>query len=407
MADRAVFCYNKLVMFNFKSTTNSTSSDFGYLAPDTLYFDSACQTMRPQSVIDVQVKYFQEFNACGGRVKYPWGEKVDAIVAETRNKFLALLGHKSRDYVVAFTLNTTYGINLVLSQIQNGKYKQIVTSEIEHNSVFLPAQTYAKSLGLKRIVLPRAENGELIFNPSDLEKSLVVVNAMSNFDGRKLLNIKDLVEQTHSAGGRVLIDGAQAIAHGLDVVNGVEFDALFASGHKMYGPSLGIIVIKKDFLKELALSFVGGGMVEDVRLDSFDLISSDEELFSLLEPGLQNFSGIIGLNKALDYLKAGGDQRELSEMLFQGFKSIKGLQVINKEASPIISVIPERIDGHRLGAFLAEQNIMVRTGYHCCHYYLKNLKQYPPLVRFSLGLNNTKDQVAKMLEILTKIINNT
>jgi selenocysteine lyase/cysteine desulfurase len=394
-------------MFNLQKSKNSNGSDFGHLPPETLYFDSACQTMRPQCVIDVQVQYFQEFNACGGRVKYPWGEKVDALIAETRQKFLSLLGFKSQDYSLAFTLNTTYGINLVLSQIKAGQYNQIVTSEIEHNSVFLPTITYAKTLGLKRVVLKRAENGELIFDPKDLEKSLVVINAMSNFDGQKLLNLKDLVKQAHAVGGRVLIDAAQAMAHGLDVVRGAEVDTLFASSHKMYGPSLGVVAIKKDFLQELDLKFIGGGTVEDVSADNFSLIGNNDELHSLLEPGLQNFSGIIGLNQTLDWLKSlGPEDQSLSAALFDGLKSIPGLQVINTQASPIISVIP-KIDSHRLAAFLAEQNIMVRSGYFCCHYYLKNLKNYPPLVRFSLGRHNTLSQVKQMLEVLTKIINNT
>ncbi|MDD4308364.1 MAG: aminotransferase class V-fold PLP-dependent enzyme, partial [Thermoplasmata archaeon] len=118
------------------STDSQNVSDFSYLKEDNIYFDSACQTLRPKPVIDAMTDYFYRYNACGGRVKYDWGKKVDQKILDTRNQVLSLLGKSSSEYVVAFTLNTTYGINLVLEQLPP-KFTKVVTSEIEHNSVFL------------------------------------------------------------------------------------------------------------------------------------------------------------------------------------------------------------------------------------------------------------------------------
>src|SRR3989344_6696225 len=92
-------------------------ADFQYLDEKSIYFDSACQTLRPEQVIDSMVEYFHTYNTCGGRVKYDWGIKVDEIVKETRQRILTILDKSSSEYVVAFTLNTTYGINLVLGQL--------------------------------------------------------------------------------------------------------------------------------------------------------------------------------------------------------------------------------------------------------------------------------------------------
>ena len=68
-----------------ESLSEQDAGDFGYLGPDTHYFDSACQTLRPQPVIAAVTEYYRQYNACGGRVKYAWGEKVDGIVADTLN----------------------------------------------------------------------------------------------------------------------------------------------------------------------------------------------------------------------------------------------------------------------------------------------------------------------------------
>ena len=142
--------------------TTGKSGDFGYLTPDAHYFDSACQTLRPRPVIDAVSDYYREFNACGGRVKYAWGEKVDSIVAGTRERLLKLVDKSAKDYTVAFSLNTTAGINLLLQQLPAGRFRRIATSEIEHNSVFLPSQTSARRFQLERLVLPRSPTGRSI-----------------------------------------------------------------------------------------------------------------------------------------------------------------------------------------------------------------------------------------------------
>ena len=52
---------------------------FDYLPADSVYLDSACQTMRPQPVIDAVTAYYTEDNACGGRVRYDAGRRVDEL----------------------------------------------------------------------------------------------------------------------------------------------------------------------------------------------------------------------------------------------------------------------------------------------------------------------------------------
>lgn len=65
---------------------------FEYLSADEVYLDSACQTLRPQPVIDAVQDYYQRLYACGGRVRYDAGRRVDAEVARVRERVLATLG---------------------------------------------------------------------------------------------------------------------------------------------------------------------------------------------------------------------------------------------------------------------------------------------------------------------------
>lgn len=388
-------------------------ADFQYLDEKSIYLDSACQTLRPQPVIDAMVKYFHTYNTCGGRVKYDWGVKLDEKIKETRRQVLALLGKSESEYVVAFTLNTSYGINLVLEQLPS-KFKKIVTSDIEHNSVFLPTMTAAKRLGVPRIVLPRLPNGRLEYHADDLSGAVVVLNSMSNIDGRPLLNLKDITDEVHKTDGIILIDAAQGMSHDRELLQSSDFDALFFSGHKLYGPSIGVIVIKRSLLLVLDIRFIGGGMVEDVEKEKYTLISSPDDMVGRLEIGLQDFGGIVGLNAAIQWLDSyrlegnNGHSHlaKLSQLLFEKLTEIPTIKLINSSPTPIISFYSEKVDAHRLAIYLSSQNIMTRSGYFCCHYFLKNLKEYPPLVRISLGLHNTSQQVEKFIDVLKKIITN-
>lgn len=400
------------IFSNKKEIRPSARKDFEYLPEDTVYLDSACQTMRPQPVLDAVDKYFHEYNTCGERVKYEWGKRLDDEVEEARKKVTELVGKSGKEYEVTFTLNTTYGLNLLLHQLPVGIYKQIITSDIEHNSVFLPTIVTAKRLNIPRKIFPRAEDGSIEYKQEDMVGAIVVLNASSNIDGRILQNAKAIAKDVHKAGGIFIIDGAQSVIGNTSFLKEVDFDALCFSGHKMHAPSIGVIVAKKQLIDSLELLFVGGGMVEKLTEDSFSLIS--EDIVCKLEPGLQNFSGIIGLSAAIDWLKTykpeglkqEDQKRKLSTMVFDELSSLPGIHFLNSSPTTTMSFYSEDIDAHRLASFLSEQNIMARSGYFCCHYYLQNVKKSPPLFRVSLGLHNTEKDVRKFLEIMKKIINN-
>lgn len=382
--------------------------EFGYIDSSDIYMDSACQSVRPQPVIDSLSNYYETYNACGGRVKYKWGQKVDAKVEETRDLVIDFIGLSNKDYSCSFTLNTTYGINLILNQLPENIYQKVITSEIEHNSVFLTTIELSKRLKIPRKVLERSEDGSLIYQKDDLEKAVVVVNATSNIDGRLLTNIKQLIKDVHKAGGIIIIDAAQAMAHYHETLIGCEADAFCFSAHKMYAASLGVIVIRKKLLQSLNKKIIGGGMVTAVQENSYTLLPDD--MASWLEPGLQAYGEIISLNSAINWLKTVKPQglkpseyiTKLSNQLYEGLSEIPGLTMLNKAPSSVISVYSDKMDAHRLAIFLSGAGIMVRSGYFCCHYYLIEKLKMPPMLRFSIGLHTTEADIANTIDALKK-----
>ena len=384
--------------------------DFDYLGEGEVYLDAACQSLRPRPVIEALNKYYTKHNSCGERVKYKWGIETDELVEETREKVLKFLKLSSRKYTTSFTLNTTYGINLILSQIEPKHFKKVMTSEIEHNSPFLATMAFSERTGLPREVIERNEDGTIDVSKYDFDKAIVVVNSASNIDGRKLLNIKELLKAVHKAGGILIVDGAQAMAHSSDILKGVEFDALCFSAHKMYAPSLGVIVWRDELDSVLRPLWLGGGMVDDVEKSTFKLSAEGKEhRYTRFESGLQAWGEIIGLNAAIDWLehlpkKAWQNLENNYTELFEFLNGSSKVHLINREPNPTMSFYVEGLDSHLLGGALSRENVMARTGYFCVHYYLDHVLGLPPLVRFSLGLHNRPEDIEKVKKVMAKIV---
>ena len=384
--------------------------DFDYLGEGEVYLDGACQSLRPRPVIDAISKYYVEHNSCGERVKYKWGRITDEKVEETREKVLKFLKLKPKNYTVSFTLNTTYGINLLLNQLKPEMFKKIMTSEIEHNSPFLASLAFSERTGLPREVMKRNDDGSIPIEDYDFTEAIVVVNCASNFDGRKLLNIAELNKAVHKAGGILIIDAAQAMAHSADILRGQDVDAICFSAHKLYAPSLGVIVWNDDLEKYLNTYFIGGGMVDDVELSQYTLSADNKEhRYTRFESGLQAWGEIVGLGAALDWLeklpkKDWQNLENNTKELFDFLNESKKVHLINKEPNPTMAFYIEGIDSHLVGEALSRENIMARTGYFCVHYYLDHVLGLPPLVRFSLGLHNRPEDVEKVKRVLGKIM---
>lgn len=393
------------MLFRSAPAPQKKDGPFSYMEARWRYFDSACQTLRPRSVIDAEAEYYREYNACGGRVKYPWGQRVDERVSRARAAILEETGKDPKEYAVAFTLNTTYGINLVLHQLPDGSFDRMVTSDIEHNSVMVPSMSFSKRRGARLAVLPREDDGSLRYEPAQLERAVVLLNTMSNIDGRTLPNAARIADDAHRQGGVFLVDAAQAFAHDRGGLKHLDFDAAFGSAHKAYGPSLGFVVIRRSLLSSLEPFMLGGGTVSDVRDDGFDVLSGGQA-HEALEPGLQNWGGIVGFEAALRWLAAqdGRQEAALAQRLWDGLIAMPRVRPLNTRASSIVSFSVDGLDAHKLALLLGEQGIMCRSGYFCCHRYVMHERKLPPLLRVSLGLHNTTGDVDALLDGLRAIL---
>ena len=384
--------------------------DFDYLRNGDVYFDAACQSLRPRPVIDALNRYYTEHNSCGERVKYAWGKRTDEIVEGARLHALKYLKLKSKDYFTSFTLNTTYGINLILNQLKADGFEKVMTSEIEHNSVFLPTMRFAERYDIPREIMKRRADGGIEISDYDFTNSLVVVNAVSNIDGRELVNLKDLVKVVHKAGGVIIIDAAQALAHNHELLQKTEADAICSSAHKMYGASLGVIIARRDLIPKLTANFIGGGMVDDVHEDEYFLSAKNpDHAYTIFESGLQAWGEIVAFDAALTWLEglSKSDKAQMHnncQRIFDFLQSQPRVHLMNKTATPTFSFYIDGLDSHLVGEALSDEGIMARTGYFCVHYYLGQVLKVPPMIRFSLGYHVREADVDKVIKTMERML---
>ena len=381
--------------------------DFPTIDGKRVYLDSACQSLRPVQVINAVNSYYKEFPGCGGRSIHKFGNRVSEEVDKARDSIRKFINAKERKEII-FNRNTTEGINLIANAFDFKKNDKIVISDKEHNSNLLPWLLLKKRKGIN-LEIVKTENGILDldnFNKKAKNAKLVSIVHTSNIDG-VTNDLKEIIKISHENNALVLADGAQSVPHKEIDVRNLDIDFLAFSGHKMLGPSgIGTLYGKKELLEKLDNFLIGGDTVKDSNYDSYIL----EEIPERLEAGLQDYSGIIGFGEAARYLMDIRKEVEKHEINLNKIltEKLKGkVKILNQEDASlrggILSFNLDNMEPNHVAMILDEQNIMIRSGYHCVHSWF-NARKIKGSARVSLYLYNNEEEIEKFVNALKLLL---
>jgi cysteine desulfurase/selenocysteine lyase len=385
--------------------------DFPQIKSDYIYFDTAATSLKPQSVIDAVNMYNQELSANIHRGMYDNSVRTTSLYEEAR-EIVAKFINAGVDEVV-FTRGTTSSLNLVafsygLNHLDENS--EIIISEQEHHSQFLPWQEVAKKTSAKLKFIELDKSGKITVEAFKkvLNKNtkVVAINYVSNVLGY-INPIKEITRLAHEIGAIVVLDAAQAIQHiTIDVLD-LDVDFLAFSGHKMLGPTgVGILYGKELYLENLEPFEFGGDMNEDVE----KTLSTWKSYPQKFEAGTMPIAGVLGLAEAVKYLENLGLKnienytKKLYDYFFKELSKIKGIKIYNPNSDTgIITFNLDNVPAHDAISYYAEKNIALRSGQHCAKLIHDYLGIHSSL-RVSVYFYNRIEEVNKFLEVTKEAI---
>ena len=376
-----------------------------------VYLDNAATTLKPQCVVDAMNDYYLLGAANIHRGVHHLSEVATQKYEMTREIVQHFINARHRSEII-FTSGTTASINLVAysfgALLSAGD--EIIISEMEHHSNIVPWQLLAERRGLVLKVIPINDQGELLldqFEPMLSSRTkLVSVVAISNSLGT-INPIKKIVEMAHKFGAKVLVDGAQAVAHLPIDIQDLQADFFAFSGHKIYGPTgVGVLYGKRELLEAMPPFLSGGDMIRSVTLEK----TTFAELPAKFEAGTPPIAEVIGLGRSIEFVKQKGLLRIQSyeeELLAYGHKmlqTITNLKFIGQShhKGGILSFTLGDIHPHDIGTLVDQKGIAIRVGHHCTQPVMKRFN-IPATARASLAFYNTKRDIDCLVESLQEV----
>lgn len=378
-----------------------------------VYFDNAATAFKPLQVLKAVEKIYTQFNGNPHRGAHYMSNQTTVEFEAVRDKVQRFINAPSREEII-FTKGTTESINLVAYSFAEafiGEGDEVIVSEMEHHANIVPWQIVCERKKAIIKVLPFEENGRLMIEklPSLIsgKTRLIAVTMVSNVLG--VINpVDEIVRMAHINNIPVLVDGAQAIQHLSINVRQMDCDFFVFSGHKLYGPTgVGCLYGKKEWLDKMPPFLGGGEMIEKVTFEK----TTFNVLPYKFEAGTPNFTEVIGLGAAIDYLNNIGleniqsYEHELLSYAHEKLKDIEGIRFFGEtgQQSNVISFLIKKIHPYDMGMFLDKMGFAVRTGHHCAEPIMEHYK-IPGTVRMSLAFYNTREEIDLFVTAIRKAV---
>ena len=277
-------------------------------------------------------------------------------------------------------------------------------STLEHHANIVPWQLLARERGAVLRVIPVTDRGEIMLEEYQrllgARTRLVALTQASNSLGT-ILPVAEMTQMAKRYGARVLIDGAQSVAHLPVNLQQLGCDFFVFSGHKIFGPTgIGVVYAKEELLEIMPPWQGGGNMIKNVTFEE----TTYAEAPARFEAGTPNVADAVGLGAALDYVNRlglaniGKYQLELLDYATERLSGIRGLRLIGtaREKVGVLSFVLTDRPTEEVGRLLDLEGIAVRAGHHCAQPSLRRFG-LEATVRPSLAFYNTPEEIDRLV----------
>ncbi|MSR86136.1 cysteine desulfurase [Candidatus Woesearchaeota archaeon] len=376
-----------------------------------VYLDNSATTQKPKAVIQAITDYYEKDNANVHRGVHELSMRASIAYENAHKRVAEFIGAEEEEII--FTKGTTESINF-LAYVLGRSLKagdEILLSEMEHHSNFVPWQQIAKEKGAKLKIIPITKEFRLDMKAAEnlltQKTKILAITHCSNVLGT-INPIKELAKMAHQVNATLIVDAAQSVPHMQIDVKELDCDFLAFSGHKMFGPTgIGVLYGKRKLLENLEPFMYGGGMIEEVTQEK----STWKDSPWRFEAGTPNIEGAIGLAKAIEYIQDIGITNiesytgTLTEYALKELKKVKGIKIIGPQdinnRAPVISFTIQGMHPHDVGEILNQEGVAIRGGNHCAMPLMTSLK-LDGTNRASFHIYNTKEDIDTLIKAIKK-----
>ncbi|MBS0512995.1 MAG: cysteine desulfurase [Proteobacteria bacterium] len=375
------------------------------------YLDNAATTQKPEVVIEAERRFYRESNANIHRGVHWLSQHATDLYEGARERVRSFL-NAARVEEIVFTRGTTESINLVAQSwarntLQPGD--EILITAMEHHSNIVPWQFVCEQTGAVLKVVPINDAGELVLEAFDEllgpRTRLLAITEVSNALGT-VNAVAPLIRRARAVGARVLVDGAQAVAHMPVDVRALGCDFYAFSGHKLYGPTgIGVLYARHELLQAMPPWQGGGSMIETVSFERSTFAPAPQRF----EAGTPHIAGAVALATAIDYVlevgleRIGAHEHALLEKATAAVQALPGVRIIGTAAhkAGVLSLVVDGIHPHDLGTILDADGVAIRAGHHCA---MPVMTRYgiPGTARASFALYNNDEDVDALVRAIRK-----
>jgi len=378
-----------------------------------VYLDNAATTHKPLAVLEAVDAYYRHDNSNVHRGVHALSQRATEAYEAGRDAVRAYLNAPASREIV-FTRGTTEAINLVASSWGGdhvGPDDEILLTAMEHHSNIVPWQLLAGRTGARLRVARVDERGvldldhwaSLVGPRTRIAAAVHVSNALGTVNP-----IREMVRIAHDRGVPVLVDGAQAVPHGLVDVQDLGCDFYALSGHKAYGPTgIGALWGRHELLDAMKPYQGGGEMILSVTFEE----TVYARVPTRFEAGTPHIAGGVGLGAALRWLSALGPDRVAAheaDLLAYATRQLQGIDRVRivgeaPHKAAVLSFVIDGIHPHDVGTILDREGVAVRTGHHCAQPVLECMG-LNATTRASFAAYNTRDDVDRLVAGIHRVI---
>ncbi|MEO0130739.1 MAG: cysteine desulfurase NifS [candidate division WOR-3 bacterium] len=338
---------------------------------------------------------------------HSFGRETREAIESARKKIAEFLNTKPER--IFFTSGGTESCNWAIKGIafaNRNKGNHIITSSIEHSSV-LNSCLALKDFGFEITFLPVDEYGmvDIDYLKKSIKKNTILVSIMHS--NNEVGTIQPIEEISQILKNYDILFHTDAVASAGKIkldVRKLGVDLLTISGHKIHAPKgIGILYIREGVKIE---NLIHGGHHEQSK-----------------RAGTENLIGIVGMGKACEILMRDMEKdvkriRELRDYLekkiLENIEDIKINGHLEKRLCNTTNISFGYVEGEALLVNLDLEGIAVASGSACASgepepsHVLKAMnvpiEYINSPVRFSLGRENTKEEIDYTIEVVIKVV---